>query len=159
MGPGRLYQERGDMGKREIDKEKKMIVKNQFHCSQYSFGDRLKRAISYALVVLVMGIISRDLLMAVPQEDEDNYGKVIGQVVIQETGEPVNETFQVTFYDHRGDEYIKKYVETDDHGRFIVELFPYIYYLGLTPLSDNSKYCKLLSPFKLEEGKNHTNST
>jgi len=117
----------------------------------------MRRTIFCVLAVLVIGIIGSHVLMAVPQVEgeEDNYGKVIGQVIDAESGEPVNEAFQLIFYDHRGAEFIKQYVETDTHGHFIEELFPYIYYVGLSPLSNNSKYCKPPSPFKLNEEKRH----
>lgn len=115
----------------------------------------MRRTIFCALVVLVVAIISSHMLMAVSQESGDNYGKVIGQIVDQETGEPVNEVFRVIFYDSKSDGFVIDYEKTDANGRFSLELIPNIYYISIFPMSENSKYCILPSPFKLNEEKRH----
>lgn len=106
----------------------------------------MKRAIFCVLVVLVIGIISSRVLLAVPPDssDMDNYGKVNIRVVDIDTGKPVNEVFKITFYNSLleggNDESFERYAQTDSRGHAIVTLRPGIFYMQFQPESSNSKY-------------------
>lgn len=104
----------------------------------------MRKTIFCVLVILVVGIISSHVLMAVPQEEGDNYGKVIIQVVDVDTGEPVNEVFRVNFYNSLleagNDKSFERSAKTDNSGYLLVKHKPGIYYLQFQPESSNSKY-------------------
>ena len=113
------------------------------------------------LIVNILGYLVVFVLVTVPifgasgQEwDKDNYGRVIGQLVDEDTGEPVNEVFKVLFLDSKRDHYgfnIEQRDYTDESGRFVLELLPYIYYIEFFPKSRDSRYAHIPYPFKVEE--------
>lgn len=99
-------------------------------------------------------------LKGVPQQewltDKDNYGKVVGRIVDEDTGEPVNEAFQLFFLDSDRDQYgfnIEAKEETTEQGTFEKKLIPHVYSIEFYPLAENSKYCFFPYPFRLEEKK------
>jgi hypothetical protein len=104
----------------------------------------------------MFGIICTHLLDGLPQEewDADNYGKVMGQIVDPITLEPINEIFKVIFYDSQDNSYgynVIRTEKTNENGRFVLELVPYIYYVQFCPMSDDSKYCESPYPFNIKE--------
>jgi len=88
-------------------------------------------------------------------EETDQYGKVIGQIVDAETGEPVKERFFINIFESKYDKYpanlYKWGNKTDDRGKFELELIPYTYYLQFYPESSESKYCRDPYPYRVEE--------
>jgi hypothetical protein len=121
-------------------------------------GGYMKRSILYLLVVSVLALIVAKGLKGVPQQgglmDKDNYGKVVGRIVDEDTGEPVKEAFQLLFLDNDYDQYGKNVVdseETTDRGTFEKKLLPHVYLIEFYPLAENSKYCIFPYPFRLEE--------
>lgn len=126
-------------------------------------GGHMKRTILYLLIVSIIAVIAVKGLNGVPQKeglmDKDNYGKVVGRIVDEDTGEPVKEKFTLYIYDSRSDEnafYINEVIQTDTQGNFSVELIPFVYYIMLVPNNDDSRYCELPAPYKLEEKKRYT---
>jgi hypothetical protein len=114
----------------------------------------MKRKIFYVLVILVFGTIGTNLLDGVPQEewDADNFGKVIGQIVDPETGNPVNSKFQVCIFNwnYRGDDYEDKMdcnFSTDEKGYIAINLPPGTYGLLFWPGEPDSKYSMTFHPF------------
>jgi len=80
--------------------------------------------------------------------DSENFGKVIIQIIDQDTLKPVNEEFSIELYDSKKNIYPANLIETkttDKNGRLTLELVPYIYYLQFWPTPGNSKYC--VSPY------------
>jgi 5-hydroxyisourate hydrolase-like protein (transthyretin family) len=124
----------------------------------------MRRAIFFALVVLVVGIINSRLLQAVPQDsvDKDNYGKVIGQIVDAETGENVKEKFLITLFKSSELDRYDLRVYTDQNGRFSFDRTPGMYYLSCEPQDVESTYAveplpnerlEYYSEVKIEKGK------
>jgi hypothetical protein len=127
----------------------------------------MKRKIFYVLLILVFGIRCTHLLNGVPKEewDADNYGKVIGQIVDPETGDPVNEVFIIDFLDcNEIDTSINllRRIRTNEKGFFSVDMKPFVYCLYFQPESKTSKYSfdpepafmeKYKSVVKVEKGK------
>jgi len=104
----------------------------------------MRRTIVCVLVVLVIGIISSHVLMAVPQEDwdKDNFGKVVGHVIDADNGEPVTEVFYVRFYDCTNESSPERdsYLFSNGNGYFEKEVSPGVYCVEFIPKSQNSKY-------------------
>ncbi len=123
----------------------------------------MKRTILYLLIVSIIALIVAKGLNGVPQQelltDKDNYGKVVGRIVDEDTEEQVHEKFTLYIYDSRSNEnafYINEVIQTDTQGNFSVELIPFVYYIMLVPDNDDSRYCELPVPYKLEEKKRYT---
>jgi hypothetical protein len=113
----------------------------------------MKQKTIFIMVLLVFQIALTLAILGAPQ-DEDNYGKVIGQIVDPETGKPVNEVFDIVLYDGIAVKFSSRVLfhkESDAQGRFVLDLPQYTYYLQFYPMSKKSKYCFSLSPFKLKE--------
>jgi hypothetical protein len=87
--------------------------------------------------------------------ERDDHGKVIGQLVDPETGEPVKEPFLINIFFSKDDKYPANLYrwgnETDNRGKIELELPPYIYYLQFYPVSSKSKYCQTPYPYSVEE--------
>ncbi len=120
----------------------------------------MKRTILYLLVVSVIAVIAVKSLNGVPQQewliDKDNYGKIVGRIVDEDTGEPVKEAFLLAFLYSDRDDYgfnIEAKEKTTDRGTFEIKLRPHVYSIQFLPLSENSKYCIFPYPFRLEEKK------
>jgi hypothetical protein len=112
----------------------------------------MKRYIFCFLGILFVGIICTHVLDGVPQEewDADNFGKVIGQIVDPETGNPVNEVFIIDFLDCNEIDTSKNFlrqIRTNEKGFFSVEMKPFVYCLRFYPNSKNSKYSFEPYPF------------
>jgi hypothetical protein len=113
------------------------------------------------LVIVVIGwiiiLFGYSLLYGGLQDgvEADDHGKVIGQIVAPETGEPVKEPFFINIFFSKDDKYpanlYRFFNETDNRGRIELELPPYIYYLQFYPLSSKSKYCMTPYPYSVEE--------
>jgi hypothetical protein len=121
-------------------------------------GGQMKRSILYLLVVSVLALIVAKGLNGVSQQewliDKDNYGKVVGRIVDEDTGEPVKEAFQLLFLDNDYDQYgknVEAREKTSDRGTFEKKLLPHVYSIEFYPLAKNSRYCFFPYPFKLEE--------
>jgi hypothetical protein len=121
-------------------------------------GGQMKRSILYLLVVSVLALIVAKGLNGVPQQewliDKDNYGKVVGRIVDEDTWEPVKEAFLLAFLYSDRDDYgfnIEDKLETTDQGTFEIKLHPNVYSIQFCPLAENSKYCIFPYPFNLEE--------
>lgn len=120
----------------------------------------MKRTILILVSVLIIGMIMVKGLKGVPQQewltDKDNYGKVVGRIVDADTGDPVQEAFQLLFLDSDRDQYgfnVEAKEETTEQGTFEKKLIPHIYSIEFYPLAENSKYCFFPYPFRLEEKK------
>jgi len=120
----------------------------------------MKRTILYLLVVSVIAVIAVKSLKGVPQQewlmDKDNYGKVVGRIVDEDTGEPVKEAFQLLFLDSDRDQYgfnVEAKEKTTEQGTFEKKLLPHIYSIEFYPLAKDSRYCYFPYPFRLEEKK------
>lgn len=118
----------------------------------------MKRTILYVLIVSIIALIVAKGLNGVPQQeglmDKDNYGKVVGRIVDEDTGEPVKEAFQLAFLYSDRDDYgfnIEAKEKTTDRGTFEIKLRPHVYSIQFCPLAENSKYCIFPYPFNLEE--------
>jgi hypothetical protein len=88
--------------------------------------------------------------------ETDQYGKVIGQIVDAETGEPVKESFSVVIYDSDINSKLPSNIyrwwdKTDDRGKIELELPVYTFYLQFIPVSFTSKYSITKNPFCVEE--------
>lgn len=123
-------------------------------------GGHMKRTILYSLIVSVIALIAAKGLNGIPQQeglnDKDNYGKVMGRIVDEDTGEPVKEAFQLLFLDSDRDDYgfnVEAREKTSDRGTFEKKLPPHVYSIEFYPLTENSKYCYFPYPFSLEEKK------
>jgi hypothetical protein len=104
------------------------------------------------LIALITGLSLCPLLSNV---EKDIKGKVIGQLLDPVTGEPVNEAFYINIFDSKIKEFpaslFRWGIQTDDQGKFELQLEPYIYYLQFYPVSPKSKYCRTRYPYYLEE--------
>lgn len=121
-------------------------------------GGHMKRTILYLLIVSTIAVIAVKGLNGVPQQewliDKDNYGKVVGRIVDEDTGEPVKEAFQLLFLDSDRDDYgfnVEAREKTTDRGTFEKKLLPHVYLIEFYPLAKNSRYCFFPYPFKLDE--------
>ena len=105
-----------------------------------------------ALVLFIVTLVwlNHNHLTGSPQEewDKDNYGKIIGQVVDEETGEPVNEVFKVSFLDCSiaGHPKFLFRLESNKQGHFSERVKPGIYGLYFYPDSNTSRYCFEIEP-------------
>ncbi len=107
----------------------------------------------YALVISLIGLIClQSVLKAqesiLDEQDKDNYGKVIGQIVDPETGEPVNEKFQVCGFNWNNTDpryHLRTWCdsETDENGYLAIDLLPGTYGFLFTALEPNSKYSRM----------------
>jgi len=116
----------------------------------------MRRTIFCVLVVLVIGIISSHVLMAVPQESGDNYGILKGQIIDEETGEPVAEHFLVSLTESNVEAAYQiktKGYKTDKKGYFSFRWEPGSYLLYFQPTSPTSKYCRDRNPISYPESK------
>ncbi len=102
------------------------------------------------------------------ETDKDNYGMIIGQIIDEDTKQPVDEPFGVVFVDQAAEEEIGGYPESrhgtrsDKKGYFKVKYHSGTYFIQLIPLNENSKYARDPNPFnfpntrlnfKVERGK------
>jgi hypothetical protein len=118
----------------------------------------MKRHRSICVIGVIITLFGFSLLCSGHPDgvESDDYGKVIGQIVDPETGEPVKEPFYIYIYDS---DINSKYPdnlyqwgdETDDRGKFELELVPYTFYLQFNPVSSTSKYSQTKNPFCVEE--------
>ena len=94
--------------------------------------------------------------MAVPQESGDNYGKVIGQVVDEDTGGPVNEVFFISIFDcsDEANPVFLNNIRSDNNGYFSHKLQPGTYCISFFPETNTSIYC-YDPPFSMLEGSKH----
>jgi hypothetical protein len=104
----------------------------------------MKRKIFYVLIILVFVTISTNLLDGVPQEewDADNFGRIIGQILDTDTGEPVSEVFKIDIFncsDEQSPIFLFS-VKSDEKGYFTKEIMPGIYCIWFSPTLENSKY-------------------
>ncbi len=119
------------------------------------------RNINFIIAVILMagffGI--NDLLEADPQSpyfkkwDKDNYGKIIGQIVDADTGEPVHEVFRIFFYSGIKEHFDNDYaafpiLETDKKGYFTINYKPGHFFLYCKPDEPDSLYCEDRDPFR-----------
>lgn len=99
---------------------------------------------------LLILVLSYAILQA--QSGDDNFGKLIMQIIDPVTGKPVNEVFKVILYDSRNSGYPSNTIqteETDNNGKIILKLMPYPYYFQIYPKSDQSNYSYSPYPFNL----------
>ena len=113
---------------------------------------RVKRI--FVFLVLVLGLIGSKPVLAQSQDgdqwDQDNYGKVVIQVIDAITSEPVKEVFRVNFFDSLRVMNLKEnpfdtsslewYGRTNIKGHLAANLKPGTYYLQFIPESSESKY-------------------
>lgn len=106
----------------------------------------------FVFPVFMLVFIGPFLVIAHPgnekQWDKENFGKVIIQIIDQDTSNPVNEEFDIELYDSKKNDYPVNLIETkttDKTGRLTLELVPYTYYLQFYPNFNDSKYC--VSPY------------
>jgi len=112
----------------------------------------------FVLLVLFLGLFVSNPSAAKSQEegqlDSENFGKVIIQIVDQDTLKPVNEEFNIELYDSKKNIYPANLIETkttDKNGRLTLELVPYIYYLQFYPTRGDSKYCVSPYPYLIKD--------
>ncbi|MCP4153028.1 MAG: carboxypeptidase regulatory-like domain-containing protein, partial [bacterium] len=96
--------------------------------------------------------LQSSLLMAQTVKNDD-YGKVIGQLIDPETGKPVNEVFYVCIFNwnyRESDYYRRKSCEyqTDKNGTVTFNFHPGHYGILFGPDSLNSKYAPTPHPFR-----------
>ncbi|MGD2090410.1 MAG: hypothetical protein PVH61_29830, partial [Candidatus Aminicenantes bacterium] len=95
----------------------------------------MKRHRSILVIGFIIILFWYSLLCFGNQEgvETEQYGKVIGQIVDPETGEPVKEPFLVNIFYSKDDKYPANLYrccnETDNRGKIELELPAYIYYL------------------------------
>ena len=117
----------------------------------------MKRHRSLFVIGVIITLLGFSLLCSGYPDgvESDDYGKVIGQIVDPETGEPVKEQFSINIYESNYDKYPANLYrwgnKTDDRGKFVLELVPYTYYLQFYPVSQKSKYCMTPYPYSVEE--------
>lgn len=94
--------------------------------------------------------------MAVPQESGDNYGKVIGQVVDEDTGGPINEVFSISIFNcsNEANPVFLYNIRSDNKGYFSHKFQPGTYCLSFFPETNTSIYC-YDPPFSMLEGSKH----
>ena len=109
------------------------------------------------LTALIAALFLYPLLAGGVQSEveKDYYGKVIGQILDAETGEPVKEVFSVYIYESNNDTFpnnlYRYWDETDDRGKFQLDMLPFTFYLQFNPKSPTSKYCLTQYPYYLME--------
>jgi len=91
--------------------------------------------------------------------EEDNYGKVIIQLVNPVTEEPVTESFLVFIYDSTNENFpvnLYRREQTNNQGKLELEMIPYTYYLQFFPEDLNSRYRQTPYPFCIKENERYT---
>ncbi|MCP4146372.1 MAG: carboxypeptidase regulatory-like domain-containing protein [bacterium] len=119
----------------------------------------MRNAAIFFTVILIMGVSFQNLLASPLDEEEwdrDNYGKVVGQIVDADTGEPVREKFLIYFYSGVPERYqddMGRFVpfETNKMGRFSINYKPGQYYIYSKPGNKNSEYIQDKHPFRYPE--------
>lgn len=118
----------------------------------------MKKYKSRFVIALIITLLGYSLLCGGHQDDAemDKQGKVIGQIVDPETGEPVKESFFVIIYDSDINSKLPSNIyryndRTDAQGKIELELPVYTFYLQFIPVSFTSKYSQTKNPFCLEE--------
>ncbi len=119
-------------------------------------------------VLLVMLISSVNSWCQENEADKDNYGVIIGQIIDEDTKQPVDEPFGVVFVDQTIEAGMGSYPESghgtrsDKKGYFKVKYPLGTYFIQLIPQNENSKYSRDPNPFnfpntrlnfKVERGK------
>ncbi|MDQ1354749.1 MAG: Carboxypeptidase regulatory-like domain [Acidobacteriota bacterium] len=113
----------------------------------------MKRTILIFLIVLTIGIISANRLMAIPQEEDewknDDFGRVIGQIIDADTGEPVNEHFWIQLFPfEKSDKVVRG--ATFKNGSFSIKAKPGRYAPSCSPYA-KSEYSDDPDPIKIPE--------
>jgi len=90
------------------------------------------------------------------EDDPDNYGMVIGQIIDVETGKPVKEVFKVEFNPAENIANPMMFrqnfgPETDSNGRFMTKWEPGNYILYCYPVKPSDVYCYSPLPFNYPE--------
>jgi len=101
-------------------------------------------------IISITIFLSLSIVLGYSQQtssDNDDYGKVQVQVIDAETQEPVNEPFDVSFFEAKDEILPGRKFLTNENGLLILEVLPGSYYLRFSPLSPISKFETDPSPF------------
>ena len=115
----------------------------------------------YILLFLTIFVIAIQTSLATGQDnsaEQDNWGKVIGQIVDAQSMKPVQESLGLEVYDvndSRGEMLFSSGAGTsfksDSQGVFERRMAPGKYFLLLVPLKEESEYCVDANPFNFTE--------
>ncbi|MCP4156703.1 MAG: carboxypeptidase regulatory-like domain-containing protein, partial [bacterium] len=113
----------------------------------------MKRNAFFFLALWIAALFLQSSLLMAQTVKNDDYGKVIGQLIDPETGKPVNEVFRVCIFDwnYREPGYDSRKscdYRTDRNGNITFEFSPGHYGLLFWPVSLDSKYAPSPHPFK-----------
>lgn len=113
----------------------------------------MKQTKLYVLLLLVCSVVISSTFLPA-QSDNDNFGKIVGQIFEANTGKPVHENFVVTFFKFSQNIQSQRpiFFNSDINGNFSGELEVGRYYIIISPVSRDSIYC--FEPNLLELVKN-----